>query len=83
MDQLDLFLSTNVLLFEVLTILMHHVVLFFSIFCQKNKIYVKKKNNTLSSCKTFFFVFYVGWTYILFKRLIIYQCGITMNIINT
>ena len=41
MDKLDLSLRTNVLLFDVLTILIHHFVLFFSILSQKNEFYVK------------------------------------------
>ena len=65
MDKWNLFLSTNVLSFDVLTILIHHLVLFFSIISQKEKFCVKKKNNTQSSCMIFFLEFYVGWTYTL------------------
>ena len=54
---------TNILLFDVLTILMHHSVLFFSIFRQKEKFYVKRKNSGQSSCMIFF-TFYVGWTHL-------------------
>ena len=54
-------LCTNVSLFDVLTILIHHFVLFYSILSQKEK----TENNTQSSCMVFFFVFYVGWAYIL------------------
>ena len=64
MDKWNLFLSTNVLLFDTPTILIHHFVLLFSILSKKEKFYVKRKRNTQSSCMTFFFVFYVGWTYI-------------------
>ena len=60
------------LLFDVLTILIHYFVLFFSILNEKEKFYVKKKNNTQSSCMIFFFV-----------RFITYPSGITMNISNT
>ena len=81
MDKWNLFLSTNVLLFDVLTILIHHFVLFFSILSQKEKFYVKKKNHTQSSCKIFFRILCRMDIY--FKRLIIYQSGIPMNISNT
>ena len=54
-------LCINVPLFDVLTILIHHFVLFYSILSQKEK----TENNTQSSCMVFFFVFYVGWAYIL------------------
>ena len=63
-DKWNLFLSTNILLFDVLTILIHHFVLFFSILIQKEKFYVKRKKNTQSSCMIFF-TFYVGWTHFL------------------
>ena len=53
MDKCNLFLSTNVLLFDVYTILKHHLVLFFSILSQKKKFYVKTKNSTQSSCMIF------------------------------
>ena len=43
----------------------HRFVLFFSILNQKEKFYVKRKNNTQPSCMIFFFLFYVGWAYIL------------------
>ena len=43
MDKWDLFLSTNVLLFDVFTVLIHYFVLFFSILSQKEKFYVKRK----------------------------------------
>ena len=72
MDKCSLFLSTNILLFDVITILIHYFVLFFSILSQKNKFYVKRKNNTQSSyIIIFFFVFYVEWTYILRSSLFI------------
>ena len=71
MDKWNLFLSTNVLLFDPLTILMHHFVLFFNVLSQKEKSYVKRKNNTQSSWMIFFFVFYVGWTYFLSGSLFI------------
>ena len=58
-DIIHLFLSTNVLLFDILTILIHYFVLLFCIFSQKEKFYVKRKNSTQSSCMMFFFVFYV------------------------
>ena len=59
MDRLDSFLSTNVLSFDVLTILTDHFVLFYSILgqtgilCQKEKQYSVKLHDI-------FFVFYVG-----------------------
>ena len=71
MDKLDLFLNKNVLLFDVLTILIHHFVLFFSISSQKNKFYVKKEKQFSVKLHDFFFVFYVGWTYILRASLLI------------
>ena len=74
MDKCNLFLSTNVLLFDVLIILIHHFVLFFSIHSQKKKFYVKRKNTAQSSCMNFFVFFYFR---------IIYQSDITMNISNT
>ena len=40
MDKWNLFLSTNVLLFDVFNILIHHFMLFFSILSQKEKFYV-------------------------------------------
>ena len=43
MDKWNLFLSTNLLLFDILIILIHHFVLFFSILRQKEKFYVKRK----------------------------------------
>ena len=48
-DKWNLFLSTNVLLFDVLNILILHFVLFFSILSRKEKFYVKRK-----SCMIFF-----------------------------
>ena len=81
MDKWNLFLSANVLLFDVLTILIHHFVLFFSILSQKEKFYVKRRNNTQSSCMIFFCI--LSRMDIFFKRLIIYQSGITVNITNT
>ena len=61
MDKCNLFLSTNVLLFYVLTILIHYFALLFSILSQK-KHYVKRKYSV--KLHDFFFVFFVGWTYI-------------------
>ena len=81
MDKCNLFLSTNVLLFEVLTILIHHFVLFFSILSQKEKFYVKRKNNAQSSSMIFFRI--LCRVDIFFKRLIVYESGITMNMSNT
>ena len=43
MDICNLFLSTNALSFDVLTILIHHFVLIFSIASQKQKFFVKRK----------------------------------------
>ena len=81
MDKCNLFLSTSILLFDVLTILVHYFLLFFNSSCQKKKFSVKRKNNTQSSCMIFFEILY--WMDIYFKRLIIYQSGITMIINNT
>ena len=50
MDKWNLFLSTNVLLFDVLTILIQHFAFFFSVLSQKEKFYVKRKGNTRSGC---------------------------------
>ena len=66
MDECNLFLNINSHLFDVLTLLTHHFMLFFSIFSQKKKYYIKRKNNTQSSWMIFcFFIFSVGWMYIL------------------
>ena len=81
MDKWNLFLSTYVLLFDILTILIHHFVLFFSFLSQKEKFYVKRKNNTQSRCIIFFRILCRMDIY--FNRLTIYQSGITMNIRNT
>ena len=59
MDKCSLFLSTNILLFDVVTILIHYFVLFFSILSQKNKFYVKRKNNTQSSYIIIFFSYFM------------------------
>ena len=56
-DIIHLFLRTNVHLFNVLTILIHHFMLFFSILSQKEKFYVKRKNNIQSSYINFFSCF--------------------------
>ena len=65
MDKWNLLLSTNVLLFDALTILIHHSLLLFSILIQKEKFYVKKEEKYSVKQHAFFFGFYVGWTYIL------------------
>ena len=64
MNKWNFVLSTNVFSFDVLTILIHHFALCFSILSQEQKFYVKRKNNTQSSCMIFF-IFYVGWTHFL------------------
>ena len=67
MDKWNFILSTNVLSFDVLTILIHHFVLCFSILSQEEKCRRekrKRKNNAQSSCMIFF-TFYVGWTHFL------------------
>ena len=64
-DIINLFLSVNVLLYDVHTILVHHFMLFFRILSQKEKFYIKRKYSTQSNCLTFVYLFYVGWTYIL------------------
>ena len=81
MDKCNLLLSTSILLFDVLSILIHYFLLFFNISSQKKKFYVKRKNNTQSSCMVFFEILCRMDIY--FKRLIIYQSGITMIINNT
>ena len=53
-DIIHLFLSTNVFLFDALTIAIHHFVLFVSVLSQKEQFYVERKNNTQSSCMIFF-----------------------------
>ena len=80
-DIIQLFLSTNVFLFDVLTILIHHFVLFLSILSQKKKFYLKRKNNTQSSCMIFFLLILCRMD-IYFKRFVSYESGITMNISN-
>ena len=75
MDKWNLFLSINVFLFDVLTILIRHFVLFFSILSPKKKFCIKRKNKL----HDFFLDIY-------FMRFIIYQSGITMitmNVSNT
>ena len=57
MDMWNLFLRTSVLLFDTVTILIDHFVLLFIILCQKEKFYVKRKQNTQSSCMVFFSCF--------------------------
>ena len=73
MDKWNLFLSTNVLLFDVFNILIHHFMLFFSILCYSS---VKKRNfmskGVLSQTEWFFFWILCRMG-IYFKRLIIYQ----------
>ena len=85
MDKLNLFLSTNVLSFDVLTILIHRFLLLFSILSEKEKFYVKRKNNTQSSCiifLSFFFFRILCRMNISFKKFVIYQSSITININN-
>ena len=60
MGKCRLFLSTN--LFYFLIILIHHFLLFFSIFIQKKKC---QKEKQYSVKLHDFFMFYVGWTYVL------------------
>ena len=55
MNKRDLFLSTNVLFFDALTILIHHSVLFFSILSQKEKFSVKRKKEFSVKLHDFFF----------------------------
>ena len=81
MDKWNLILTTDVLLFDVLTILIHHFVLFFSILSQRKKFDVKRKNNTQSSYIIFFCILCRMDIY--FRRLVIDQIGIKMNISNT
>ena len=65
MDKYNLFLSTNIILLYVATILIDHFLLFFSNFSQRIKFYVKRKNDTQSSCMTIFSYFmsdrYIFW----------------------
>ena len=64
MDKCNLFLSTNVLLFGILRILIHHFVLF-SLFLVKKTNFMSKGKPILRQAAYFFSVFYLGWTYIL------------------
>ena len=66
MEKCSLFLGTNVLLFDVLTISIPHFVLFFSILSQKNRNLMSKVSATLrQAALLYFLLFYVRWTYIL------------------
>ena len=62
-------LSPNVLLFDVLTILIHHFMLFFSILSQKD--FMSKGKTILGQAAGFFPLFYVGWTYFLIGSIFI------------
>ena len=64
MNKWNFCLSTNVLLFDDLTILVHNFVLLVSILSQKGKFMSKKKQYSVK-LQNIFFVFYVGWAYIL------------------
>ena len=83
MDKCNLVVSTNILLFDVLTMLIHHLVLFFSFlslkinFCQKQR----KKYSVKLHYYVFFRVF--CWMDKYFNTTFIYQTGIRMNISNT
>ena len=68
------------LLFDIFIILIHQFVFPFSVLSQKEKFYVKRKNNTQSSCMIFFRILCRMDIY--FKRLIIYQSVAAMNINN-
>ena len=81
MDKCNLFLSTHVLLFYALTILILHFVLFFSILSQKNEIFCQKERQCSVKLHDFFRI--LCRMDINFKRFIIYQSGITINISNT
>ena len=95
MDKCNWLLDTNVLLFDVLTILIHHLVfqypfsiLSFTILCDTSvssvkKINFKSKEKTILSQAAWLFFLILCLMDICFKRLIIYQSGITMNISNT
>ena len=48
MDKCNLFLGTNVLLFDVLTVLVHHFVLFCSILSQKKRRFMSKRKPIVS-----------------------------------
>ena len=76
MDKWNLFLSTNVLLFDVL---IHHFVLYFSILSQKKNLCQKEKQYSFKLHDYCSYFMSDGH----FNRLIIYQNGITMNISNT
>ena len=78
MNKRDLFLSTNVLFFDALTILIHHSVLFFSILSQKEKFSVKRKKEFSVKLHDFFFFHILCRMDIYFRRLIVYQSRITM-----
>ena len=70
MDKWNLFLSANVPLFDALTISIYHFVLFFGILSQKDKFYIKRKNNTQSRCIISFHILCQMDRF--FKRLIIF-----------
>ena len=81
MDKYNLFLGKNVLLSDVLTILIHHFVLFFSILSQKKEILgQKQKQYSVKLLDCFCILCRMD---IYFKRLVIYESGITMNITKT
>ena len=63
--------------------LIHFFVLFFSITIQKEKICVKKNKQYSVKLRDFFFSYFISDGHKIFKRLNIYQSGITMNISNT
>ena len=71
MDKCNLVVSTNILLFDVLTMLIHHLVLFFSFLSLKINFLPKAKKKILSKAIMFFFVFFVGWTNTLIPLLFI------------
>ena len=82
MDKWNLFLSTYILLINVLIFLIHHFVLFFSILYQNEKTYVKRFLRQYSFKLHDFFCILCGMD-IFLKKLIIYQSGITTKISNT
>ena len=82
MDKWNLLFSRNMLLFDVLNMLIHHFVLFFNILSQKKKFSVQRKKQFSVKLHDFFPHILCRMD-IYFKRLFIYQSGITMNMSNT
>ena len=79
MDKWNLFISSNLLLFDYYHFNTPFCVIF-SILSQKEKFYFKRKT-ILVKLRDFFCI--LCWMDIYSKRLVLYQSGISMNISNT